>query len=75
MLRYTWFVYPEAGTRQYHGRIDIPNHTSATTSLTIPRDAAGAQIHVILQVWDECPIVTMVGYRRRPRERTPSAPW
>ena len=61
-LRYKWWVYFEAGT--YDKDIIIINKAAATTSLSIPDDAHGAEIHLILEVQDMSAIVPMYDYRR-----------
>jgi hypothetical protein len=61
-LQFDWFVYPEAGT--YDGAIAVEESQQAKTELTIPADAAGKQIHLILQVRDRNPIASMYDYRR-----------
>jgi hypothetical protein len=49
-LNYVWFIYPEAGT--YPGTVHIEGAASSTTTVHIPTDAAGKEIHVILAVTD-----------------------
>jgi hypothetical protein len=61
-LSFKWFVYPEAGT--YSGIVDITASSSAKATATIPQDALGTQIHIIVQVWDNNNIVSMYDYRR-----------
>lgn len=61
-LSFRWFVYDEAGT--YPGRIQIPRATEKITEVVIPKDASGKQIHVILEVRDRNPIVSLFDYRR-----------
>ena len=61
-LKIKWWVYQEAGT--YKNEIAIPNHTAPVTSLTIPDDATGSEIHVILEVQDDNRIVSLYDYRR-----------
>ncbi len=63
-LRYSWWNYPEAGRKPYGRSVAIENSTAAEIFLTIPADAAGRELHVILEVWDESPIVPLVDYRR-----------
>jgi hypothetical protein len=46
-----WFVYREAGT--YKGQAALTNPSSSLTVLPVPRDAAGATIHVVLVVRDK----------------------
>jgi len=57
-----WYTYPEAGT--YDGRITILSAEQARASVTIPKDATGKQIHVILEVRDLNPIASLYDYRR-----------
>lgn len=61
-LNYRWFVYPDVTT--YKGPFKIRHSQSPRTSITIPRDAADSQIHIILQVNDNSPIISMYDYRR-----------
>ena len=62
LLQFLWYVYPEAGT--YPGSPVIKNKTNAVAQIVIPKDAAGKQIHVILQVSDENKIASLYDYRR-----------
>jgi hypothetical protein len=50
-LAYRWYVYPEAGT--YGRAVSIDRDASQQASLTVPRDAAGKSLHVILEVTDD----------------------
>ncbi len=50
-LAYRWWVYAEAGT--YRGKVEVENAQEATARLTVPADAAGKTIHVILEVTDD----------------------
>ncbi len=61
-LQFKWWVYREAGT--YDKAISIPKPSSTVTVLTIPGDAQGAEIHVILGVQDDSDIVSLYDYRR-----------
>jgi len=61
-LNYRWFVYPDVTT--YKNPITIPNDRSPKTSLTIPDDATGSQVHIILQVNDNSTTISMYDYRR-----------
>ena len=61
-LAVSWWIYREAGT--YEGEINIPNAASARTQLVIPDDAAGKEIHLILEIQDDNHIVTLYDYRR-----------
>jgi hypothetical protein len=58
---FEWFYYPEAGT--YNGKIQIMNADSPNALITIPDDAAGTEIHVILKVRDSG-TPNLYGYKR-----------
>jgi hypothetical protein len=60
-LRFRWWVYPEAGT--YRGAVTISGGDSPTAALVVPRDAAGAEMHVILEVSDDG-LPPLKSYRR-----------
>ena len=60
-LLYRWYIYPEAGN--YVGNLNIENHESSKTSLQIPANAKGKQIHLILEVRDNG-ISQLFDYRR-----------
>ncbi|REG90426.1 hypothetical protein C8N25_107166 [Algoriphagus antarcticus] len=49
-LSFEWFYYREAGT--YNGEIQILDADSPKAHETIPDDAVGTEIHVILKVKD-----------------------
>ena len=60
-LTVRWFVYPEAGT--YGAAVPVTDADAETATLTVPGDAAGKTIHVILEVTDSgSPALTR--YRR-----------
>jgi hypothetical protein len=61
-LDFNWYVYPEAGT--YTGAVTVKNSQKPKAKVTIPKDAAGRQIHVILQINDENKAVSLYAYRR-----------
>jgi hypothetical protein len=61
-VSFSWWVYPEAGS--YRGACKIHNSHQAIASLTVPTDAQGKQIHVILDVYDDSKIAVMHDYRR-----------
>ncbi len=63
-LRYSWWVYPEAGRTPYGRELPIENADSESITLTIPSNAKGKEIHIILEVWDENDIVPLADYRR-----------
>ena len=60
-LGFTWWVYCEAGT--YGGDVPIAGADAAEATVTVPKEAAGRTIHVILEVTDQgAPPLT--AYRR-----------
>jgi len=60
-LACSWWVYPEAGT--YPGVIPVMDPNAFSSHLTIPMDASGTLIHVILEITDDgTPCLT--SYRR-----------
>ena len=62
-LVFKWYVYGEVTT--YNGELNIINSNSDVATLTIPRDASGSQLHIILEVKDVTENATdMVSYRR-----------
>ncbi len=58
---YSWWVYREAGT--YPGSIPVRDDAAPVSHLTIPEDAAGTEIHVILELVDDGE-PPLRGYRR-----------
>ncbi len=63
-LRFSWWIYPEAGRQPYGKSLAIANATAPAITFTVPADAAGKELHLILEVWDRSPIVPLVAYRR-----------
>ncbi|MEM6911850.1 MAG: nucleoside hydrolase-like domain-containing protein [Verrucomicrobiota bacterium] len=61
-LEFSWWHYREAGT--YPQPLLLVDPASASLSLEIPQDAAGTQIHLILEVRDQNPIASLSDYRR-----------
>lgn len=61
-LEFSWWYYPEAGT--YDGKPGISKKTGQKTTLSIPDDASGAEIHIILEVKDQNPIASLWDYKR-----------
>jgi len=61
-LDYRWYNYPEAGT--YKGEAKILLIKPDQVNVTIPADAAGKEIHIILEVKDKSLIASMFDYRR-----------
>ncbi len=63
-LTYQWWIYPEAGARPYGKALSISNADQPQISFSVPTDAKGKELHLILEVWDQSPIVPLVDYRR-----------
>jgi hypothetical protein len=63
-LRFSWWIYAEAGRKPYGKPLAIWDPTSAKIKLTIPADAAGKELHLILEVTDQSKIVPLTDYRR-----------
>jgi hypothetical protein len=63
-LRYHWWVYSEAGQRPYGKPFPLDGADEKQITLTLPVDAAGKEIHLILEVWDRNESVSLVDYRR-----------
>jgi hypothetical protein len=62
-LHRRWYFYPEAGT--YSGRLpELDGADSEQCSFKAPEDAAGKQLHLILEVTDDSDIVPLTDYRR-----------
>jgi hypothetical protein len=58
----SWWIYKEAGT--YPGNVAITRPRQARTRVAIPPNAAGREIHVILEVKDKSTIASLYDYRR-----------
>jgi len=62
-LSFNWWVYNEAGT--YGKDVRIENADRAIVKVQIPEDAkTGETIHLVLEVFDDCKIVSLKAYRR-----------
>lgn len=60
-LNYQWFTYPEAST--YAGTVQLSAPDKSITQVSVPADAAGKSIHVILTVRDDGE-PSLTAYRR-----------
>ncbi|MGH7997755.1 MAG: nucleoside hydrolase-like domain-containing protein [Opitutaceae bacterium] len=60
-LTYHWIPYPEAGG--YDGEFDVADRHAERTTVTVPDDAGGKDLHVILAVHDDG-TPPLVDYRR-----------
>jgi len=63
-LRFSWWIYPDAGRKPYGKPMSLERATAPAITFTIPADAAGKELHLILEVWDQSKIVPLVDYRR-----------
>ncbi len=61
-LAFAWSAYPEAGT--YSGTVELGDSDTPRAEITVPADAAGKQVHIILTVTDDSPVVPLSSYRR-----------
>ncbi len=62
-LSFKWWIYHEAGS--YPGIVKLGADTEAQLTLSVPEDAAaGNTIHMICEVADNNPIVSLKAYRR-----------
>ncbi len=61
-LDISWWYYQEAGT--YKGEQEISNASGKKTSINIPDNASGKEIHIILEVRDLNKIASLWDYRR-----------
>lgn len=59
---FNWWLYKEAGS--YDGKAMIQNPRASKIEFEVPKDAIGKQIHIILELKDDNPIVSMYSYRR-----------
>lgn len=63
-LRYVWRICEESERTPYLKTLPLTNPTEPVLDLTIPADAAGKELHLLLEVWDQSTIVPLVDYRR-----------
>ncbi|MCG8697700.1 MAG: DUF1593 domain-containing protein, partial [Bacteroidales bacterium] len=61
-LQYNWFYYQEAGT--YDGDLIVTTPARSSVRLTIPKDAKGKELHVVLEISDDNTIGSLYDYRR-----------
>ena len=61
-IDFKWYCYPEAGT--YKGEVNVEEADSPVARVRIPMDAAGTQIHIILEVRDRDGKAPLRSYRR-----------
>ena len=63
-LRYYWWIYPEAGRKAYGKEVPVRGATEPKVSFKVPKDAAGRELHLILEVWDKSEIAPLPAYCR-----------
>ncbi len=63
-LSFSWWIYPEAGRAPYGKPLRLADATLSRVTLTVPADAAGRELHLILEVADQSPTVPLTSYRR-----------
>ena len=61
-LRYSWWIYPEAGPRPYGQSLAITNATAPAITFTIPADAVGKELYLNLEISDRNPTAPLVAY-------------
>ncbi|TWT84640.1 hypothetical protein CA13_61200 [Planctomycetes bacterium CA13] len=61
-MTFQWWSYQEAGT--YPGKVTIADTGKQRTEVTVPTDAGGKEIHIILEVVDKHQEIGMYDYRR-----------
>lgn len=61
-LEFLWYNYKESGT--YANKIELDDASSKKLHFTVPKDAAGKEIHIVLEVKDKSKIASMYDYRR-----------
>ncbi len=63
-LTFSWWVYSEAGRAPYVKTLTLADASSSRVTLEVPPDAAGKELHLILELTDRSPIVPLTAYRR-----------
>lgn len=61
-LDFLWYNYKESGT--YPNTIELKKANSSQLNFSVPKDASGKEIHLILEVKDKSKIASMYDYRR-----------
>jgi hypothetical protein len=61
-LRFRWYFYPEAG--RHPGPLPAIESDGPLAHVTVPAQSRGGQLHLILEVQDRNPIVSLTSYRR-----------
>ena len=63
-LEFLWWNYFESGTHPERIEFNINNASNSKMNFKIPDNAAGKDIHIILEVKDNSPIAALYDYRR-----------
>ncbi|MBC7369869.1 MAG: hypothetical protein H7343_24150 [Undibacterium sp.] len=63
-LRYSWWIYPEAGPRPYGQSLASTSATAPAITSTTPADAVGKELHLNLEISDENPTAPLMAYFR-----------
>ena len=61
-LLFRWFVYPEPVDSDMH--IKIEDSEKSKSKVYIPSNSLGKQVHIVLEVCDNNPIIRLYDYRR-----------
>jgi hypothetical protein len=61
-LAFRWYFYPEAGT--HLGPLPLIESNGPLARFTVPPSPPGGQLHLILEVQDQSPVVPLTSYRR-----------
>ena len=62
-LSYEWFYYAYAGTNPYSGNLIIEGGDTPNVKVSIPEDATGKELHLILKIRDDA-VSSLVSYKR-----------
>ncbi len=63
-LSFNWWFYKEAGSKPYLKTIQIKYISPSKVQFEVPKDASRKELHLILEVSDNHPEVSLVSYRR-----------
>ncbi len=63
-MSFSWWVYPEAGRAPYGKPLPVSDAAAPRATLLVPADAAGKELHLILEVSDQSEIAPLTSYRR-----------
>lgn len=63
-LSFNWWFYKEAGAKPYLKQIELKYINPSKVQFKIPEDASGKELHLILELSDKHPEVSLVSYKR-----------